>query len=142
MPPVVAYILGAILALGGTVVAFILILPDSKRDRLNGFMTWLHDFFNFKSLWLEKILKFLYVFNTLACILIGFFLLMSVEHGYYTNHYMGLTGIILIIGGPVVCRIAYAFLMMLILAVKNLIVRAYNAYLNVAYRNKILNTVL
>ena len=118
MPVSVAYILGAIVALAATIVAFVMIVPEKKRDTLkNKFFVYLHDLFNFKSLWLEKIIKFLYVFETLACIGIGFFMLFS-SNGY---SWMGGTGLILIIGGPIATRILYEFIMLTILAVKNLI---------------------
>ena len=122
MPVTVAYVLGAIAALAGTIAAFIMIVPDKKREGLNKFFKWLHDYFNFKSLWIEKILKFLFIFQTLGCIAIGFFMLFSVQYSFYGGgQYMGLTGILLIILGPVVNRLIYEFVMMAVLMVKNTI---------------------
>ena len=119
MPVTIAYILGAVCGLAAAVVAFIMIVPDQKREKLNPFFRYIHDLFNFKSLWIEKIMKFLYIFETLACIGIGFFMLFSVAP--FTRSYMGLYGILLILLGPVVVRILYEFIMLAILAVKNLI---------------------
>ena len=116
MPLSVAVILGVVAALVATVAAFVLIIPEKKRAQLgNKILVWLHDFFNFKSLWIEKILKFLFVFETLVCVGVGFFMLFSVE-----GFYLGGIGLLLIILGPIANRIIYEFIMLAILAVKNL----------------------
>lgn len=121
MPSIVAYILGAIVALGGAIVAFILIVPDKKRDKLNGFFRYVHDLFNFKSLWLEKIMKFLYIYFTLLYVAVGVFLLMSVDSFYGYSHYNGGIGILLILFGPIFTRIFFEGVMLFILGVKNII---------------------
>ena len=126
MPINVAYILGLILALAGTIVSVILITPEKRRAVLPKFFQFVHDVFNFKFLILEKILKFLYIFSTLFTILTGFFMLFS---GYETYSYYGgsdfhsvaLEGLLVMILGPVLIRIVYEFMMMTILLVKNVI---------------------
>lgn len=118
MPVTVAYVLGSIIALAATIAAFIIIVPEKKRANLKSkVLVYIHDLFNFKSLWLEKIIKFLYVFNTLACIGVGFFMLFSAEFG----RWMGGIGLLVIILGPIIVRIVYEFMMLTILGVKNLI---------------------
>ena len=122
MPSNIAIILGSIAALAATIVAFVMIIPDKKRAALpNKFFVYLHDLFNFKSLWLEKIIKFLYVFNTLSCIGIGFFMLFSTMQTWGGTQWLGGYGLLFIILGPIVTRIIYEFAMITILAVKNLI---------------------
>ncbi len=133
MPITIAYIIGSVVALAGTIVAFIMIVPDKKRAGLNKFFKWLHDFFNFKSLWLEKILKFLYINATLSCIAVGFFMLFSGYESYsYSSYFSSYSshsefhsfagfGALLIFLGPVVVRIVYEFIMLTILMVKNTI---------------------
>ena len=125
MPIYVAGILGGVAALVCTILVFIMILPDKKRSKLNAFFKYIHDLFNFKSLWLEKILKFFYVLNTLFCVFGGFFMLFCFTsysfYGYSRTEYFGYYGLILIVAGPIVVRIVYEFAMMMILAVKNLI---------------------
>ena len=115
----VAVILGVVAAIAGTVVAFVMIVPEKKRDgfKNNKYLLWLHDFLNFKTLWIEKILKFLYVFNTLAYVGIGFFMLFSASFGQYMGGY----GLLIIIFGPIITRIVYEFCMLSILAVRNLV---------------------
>lgn len=117
-------VIGIILALAATIVAWIMIVPDKKRARLNKFFQYIHDLFNFKSLWLEKILKFLYIFETLSCVIVGFFLLFSFSSysGIYGRNHVtwnGWIGLLIMILGPIIVRIVYEFIMMLILLVKN-----------------------
>ena len=121
MSPYVALIIGAILALAGTVIACIYILPKKKEDELKGFWKWLHGVFNFKNLAIEKIIKFFYILSTLACVLIGFFMLFSgFNYGFGFRSY-ALYGILLMILGPIVVRILYELLMMFVLLVQNTI---------------------
>lgn len=119
MPMTVAVILGVIAAIAGTVVAFVMIIPEKKRDsfKSNKILLWLHDFLNFKTLWIEKILKFLYVLNTLVYVCIGFFMLFSASSGLYMGGY----GLLIIIFGPIITRVVYEFCMLSILTVKNLV---------------------
>jgi hypothetical protein len=119
-----------IFALAATITLFIIVLPQKKNGKLSPFLQFLHDTFHFKKLFLELILKILYVFSTCFCIFAGFFLLFSrteyISYGYFSSHSSysestALTGLCLLIVGPIVLRISYEFLMILILAVKNLL---------------------
>ena len=125
MPIGVAITLGIIFALVGAILSVVLITPENKRATLNKFFVFVHDLFNFKFLLLEKVLKFLYIFSTLSCIAIGFFMLFSgVQYGgYYYSHYesFALQGLAVMILGPIVVRIIYEGAMMGILLVKNVI---------------------
>ena len=121
MPIYVAVILGVIVAIAGTVLAYLYILPEKKRASLPKFFQVVADLFNFKYLVLEKILKALYIFSTLACIGIGFFMLFSVTYGWFDVSYMGFWGLLVIILGPVITRLIYEGSMLVILLVKNTI---------------------
>ncbi|MCL2694278.1 MAG: hypothetical protein FWE60_04145 [Oscillospiraceae bacterium] len=112
--PFIAIIIGSLLGLGGTITAYILIIPEDKKAGLNKFLLFLHDVFTFKSLLLEKIVRFFYVLNTISCITIGFFLL-------FAGSTMTLMGFAMIIIAPVVVRLVYEGFMMFILLVKNTI---------------------
>lgn len=127
MPVYVAYIIGVILAIAATVLTFIFILPEKKRPSLNKFFQVVADIFNFKTLFIEKILKFLYILATFYCIAAGFFMLFS---GTYTTSFWGesssfhstaLQGLLLMILGPIVVRIAYELIMLIIILVQNVI---------------------
>lgn len=115
-------IFGLILALAATVLLFIFILPDKKRAKLPGILKVVHDIFNFKTLFLEKVLQALYIFTTLACISIGFLMLFGFESSYYGGtHWYGGQGLLLMLLGPIVVRISYEIFMLFVLLVKNVI---------------------
>lgn len=120
-------ILAAIFALAATVLAFIFIVPEKKRAKLNKLGQLVHDIVNFKFLIVEKILQALYIFATATVILIGFFMLFYVQEGYSSYYYSrpavwyGGYGLLVMLLGPIVVRLGYEFLMMAILLVKNVI---------------------
>ncbi len=120
-------VLAAVLAIVATVLAFVYIVPEKKRPGLNRFFQFLHDVANFKFLIIEKILQALYILSTSYVVLTGFFMLFYVQEGYSGRYYStpdrwyGGYGLLLMILGPIVVRIAYEFLMMLVLLIKNVI---------------------
>lgn len=117
-------ILASLLAIIATILAFVYIVPEKKRDRLNKFGKFLHDTVNFKYLIVEKILQFSYILATAFTILAGFFMLFYVEEsGYYyrRTEWYGGYGLLMMILGPIAIRLAYEFIMMAILLIKNVI---------------------
>lgn len=116
-------VLGILAALAVTVLAYIFIIPEKKRESLPKIFKIVHDIFNFKELYLEKILKALYVLCTVACITIGLcwqlgFSVYEVWDETYFS-WQGGYGLLLILVGPVVIRIVYEAMMMFVLLVKN-----------------------
>ena len=110
--------LSVILAVLGTVALFLLVLPQKKREHLSPFFQWVHDVFNFKELFLEKILKILYTGATLYVIVDGFFSLFGVRmYGYYRATFGA--GLLEMLLGPILIRILYEILMLSVLLVKN-----------------------
>ena len=103
--------LAIILALAATIAAYIFIIPESKRNKLNGFCKWLHDFLNLKKLWIESVLRFLYVFDTALIIIAGFFTMFG-------NF---LAGLLMMVLGPIAFRLIFEGIFMFILLVKNVI---------------------
>ncbi len=120
-----AVIISSIVALILSVLAFVLIMPKSKRDGLNKFFRWVYDLFHFRFLILEYIIKGLYVISTIGSICFGFFLLFSGYESYsfindsYSFQSYALEGLIVMIGGPIAIRIVFELIMMFILVVKN-----------------------
>ena len=104
-----------ILALIGTILLSIFVIPEKRRSSLNGFFKAIADICNFKQLIIEKILKFLYTFLSLFIIVMGLFIMFSGYDG------MALSGLLTMILGPVIIRIAYELIMMTVLLVKNVI---------------------
>lgn len=125
MPMDVITIVGAIFAIAAAVLAFIFIIPDKKRAKLNKFGQFLHDLCNFKFLIIEKILQFCYVLATAYTLICGFFMLFWVESysGYYysRSEWYGYYGLLMMILGPIGVRIAYEIFMLALIAVKNII---------------------
>lgn len=107
----------ALLAIAATVLAFVFIVPEKRREKLNAFGRFLHDTCNFKYLVVEKLLQALYIFSTALIILNGFFLLFQSVYG----HWLGGYGILIMVVGPIVLRLIYELLMMVVLLVKNVI---------------------
>lgn len=113
-------IIAMILALGATVCAFIFVVPEKKRR--NKFMKILSDIVNFKTLFIEKFLQATYIFATAFCLIAGFCMLFYVyDSGWGYTHWYGGQGILVMLLGPIVVRLAYELVLMLILAVKNII---------------------
>lgn len=116
-------VVGILLALALTVLAFIFVVPEKKRTKLGKIGALLHDTFNFKFLIIEKIIQALYIFSTFACIACGLCMLFGVSiyiSDYYSNFFWyGGYGLLVMIGGPIVLRIVFELTMMFLLLVKN-----------------------
>ena len=110
-----------VVAIISTVLAFIFVVPEKRLKSMNGFTRALHDIFNFKFLIIEKILQALYIFVTCFVLLCGFFMLFVTVDYFYDSKWLGGYGIIVMLLGPIVVRLFYELLMMLILLVKNVI---------------------
>lgn len=118
-------IIGIVLAVAATVFICVRVLPKKYDGRLNSkFLQFLHDFFNFKTFYIEALTKFIFVLLTCLCIFVGF-LLMFGKFEYYG--YFGMTftqstflyGLGIMLLGPLVLRVTYEFVMMAILLVQN-----------------------
>ncbi|MBE6621493.1 MAG: hypothetical protein E7630_00915 [Ruminococcaceae bacterium] len=120
MSAVVLPVIAFLLTLVATVLAFIFIIPEKKRARLNKFGKFLHDTFNFKYLVIEKILQALYVFATIFIVALGFCMLFYVQRGFFGGStWFGGYGILLMLFGPIGIRLAYEFIMMFLILIKN-----------------------
>ena len=116
---IAATIIGIIAGIAGVVLAYIFIVPEDKRSKLNGFGKFVHDLANFKFLIIEKILQALYIFLTIFTIVYGFFLLFSVEKVWGQTIWNGWVGLIFMLVGPISVRLMFEFSMMFIILVKN-----------------------
>ena len=113
-------IIGIVLALIATVCLWITVLPRKKEHEQKGkFLQFLFDYFHFKTLYIEGILKVLFTLATCACIFVGFLLLFGrIDYWYYSESSAGY-GALLLIAGPIVSRLCYELIMMAILLVRN-----------------------
>ena len=119
MLPSTMLIVAGVLALVATVLAFIYIVPEDRREKMGSFGKFLHDTCNFKYLMVEKILQALYIFSTAAVILFGVLMLFRTEYNYWTDSriWMGGYGLLIIILGPIAIRLSYELMMMAILQI-------------------------
>lgn len=108
MMPTTMLIIAGVLALVATVLAFIYVVPEKKREKLGAFGKFLHDTCNFKYLMVEKILQALYIFTTAAVIIFGVLMLFRTEYNYWTGDriWMGGYGLLIIILGPIAIRLS------------------------------------
>lgn len=123
MKQLIFLIIAVVLAIAATVLAFIFIVPEKRREKLNAFGKFLHDLCSFKFLVVEKILQALYIFSTAFIVLYGVLQLFNVQRDYWTgaSRWMGGTGLLCIIVGPIAVRLSYEMMMMAVLLVKNVI---------------------
>ena len=105
-------IIALVLAIIFTVLLLIFILPEKKRGKLTKAFRAIHDFFNIKGFWIEGIAKFFFVFTALFSVFIGICLI-------FTKHVSFGISIGLIVLGPIVARISYEGVMMLLMLVRN-----------------------
>ena len=106
--------IGIVLAVAATVFICIRILPRKYDGKFgNKFLQFLHDFFNFKTFYIEALTKFIFVLLTCLCIFVGF-LLMFGKFEYYG--YFGMT-----FTQSTFLYVTYEFVMMAILLVQNVI---------------------
>lgn len=115
--PTMVVVVSVLVALVLTVLLWILVIPEKRRPKLSKFFVFLSDLFNFKSLLIEKILKFTYVLLTLFAIVFGFCMLFVVSYG----ESMALYGVLIMILGPIALRLVYELSMMGVLLVNNVI---------------------
>ena len=101
-----------------TILLAILVVPEKRRNGLPKFFQVVHDICNFKGLLLEKVLKVLYIFSTINVMLTGIFTWFS---GGYNFGMTFLPGLLILVLGPILVRLAYEFLMLFVLLVKNVI---------------------
>lgn len=110
-------VIAIIAAIAVAILSFIFLLPEKKRPTLNKFLRVVSDIFNFKSLLLEKILKFFYIVLTTFFLVFGFFMLFMQTWG----RSLAPTGLLIMIISPLVIRILFEASMMFIVLVKNTI---------------------
>lgn len=115
-----ALIIATLFAACATVLSLIFIVPKKKRETLPKFFQILHDVFNFKQLYIEHILKAIYIFASISLILAGFFgMLASFSLSPYDAVESALVCLLYMLLGLIIIRIVYELFMLIILLVKN-----------------------
>ncbi len=99
-----------ILALVGGILIFFLFIK--KKNSYKGFTSWLHDFLNFKHLFVEAVLKIAYCFVAIFITLFSFGLISMPGYGF-------LAFLLMITLGNISARIVYELIMLTIILVRN-----------------------
>lgn len=113
--------LSAMTAVAATVLYCIFIQPDKKAAKMPKFIRAVRNVLEMKELYLEKVLRILYIASTLFCIFAGalmFFFGFGRSYRGFVEWYGGY-GLLLMIGGPIVLRLVFEGMMMFVLLVKN-----------------------
>ena len=137
---IIGVLIAVALTIAGMVFLYLKILPQKLDGSFsNKFLQIIHDYFNFKKLYIESVLKFLFTLLTIICIAVGIsaivtsFLGIFQNIGYVIDYNMPfkylissffgrvLGGVLTIVVGPIVVRLIYEGIMMFIILVKNVI---------------------
>lgn len=125
-----------VLATVATVLGVIFFVPKKSREKMNGFGQKVHDFINFKIIFVDYVLKGFYIFSTVFTFFAGFFTMFTVTTTYRydsTSLYAHrepvtsmsiqnvVTGFLIMILGPIIIRIVYELIMLSIIGVKNIV---------------------
>jgi hypothetical protein len=105
-----AVIIFAIIAVIGGIALYFTFLSPKNENKFTGFTGWLYGFLHFKKLLLESLLKILYVVTAIFITLFSFYLLFAAS--FWT--FLGMLVI-----GNVVWRIAYEFMLLIIVISRN-----------------------
>lgn len=101
-----------IITLAAVIATYIFIMPKRKDGHFSSpVLQALHNWFHFKKLYIESIMKFCFVFATIAIVVIGFVMLFK----------QFLVGLLIMLVGPFALRIVYEFMMMTVLLIQNVI---------------------
>ena len=118
---VVAVFLALLVALTLVILLYVLVLPKKKNGTFSSkFAQWLHDYFRFKKLYIESVLRFFFAFLTIFMICYGLFAIIAgiidTPDAAFEVLLVGLGTMIL---GPIALRLVYELSMMLIMLVQN-----------------------
>ena len=112
--------IGTALVVIATIFICAYVLPQGKEGKFTGFLKAIRDYFLMRYLIVEGIVRFFFVLATTSCIFSGFFMMFTKASRYYKGNNI-LSGLGLMIFGPIVCRIVYELLMIAILQLRNII---------------------
>ena len=102
-------IISAVLAIVGAIVLPLTFLSSKNEGKFKGFLGWMYDFLTFKKMLIENILKVLYLIVAIF-ITLGSFTVIGESF---------LLFLISIVGGNLVARIVYEFLLVALVICRN-----------------------
>lgn len=102
-------IVSVVLAIVGGICAYFFFVAKPNKGEYTGFVAWLHEFLNFKTYFVEAILKVLYLITALLITLGSFSIIGTSVAGFFLT----------LILGNVIARISYEFILMFLTIVSN-----------------------
>lgn len=115
------YIILGLISLVLTLFILIVITPTNKDGKLNKVFQFLHNFFNFKKLYITLIIKAIVIFCTVLSVVVGIRLLFGISYyGYYKVNTFWY-GLLLIVFGPISVRLSYEILWLTITSAQAII---------------------
>ena len=102
-------IISAVLAIVGGIVLYFTFLKKSNDGKFSGFLGWMYDFLTFKKMLIENLLKVLYL-------IVAVFITLS---SFAVIGESFLLFLVSIIGGNLVTRIVYEFLLVALVICRN-----------------------
>ena len=99
-----------IVAVVGAIVVYFMFLSKKNEKSFTGFLGWLYDFLDFKKLFLEGVLKVLYIATAAFLTLYSLVLLFSGQPGSF---------LMMLVLGNVVARVMYEIIMLTLIICRN-----------------------
>jgi len=98
-----------ILAVIGGIVLYFTFLSKKNEGKFTGFTAWLYDFFTFKKMVIEHILKIIYLILAIF-ITLWSFNVISIHFGYF---------LLVLVGGNLILRIGYELTLVVLIVCRN-----------------------
>lgn len=101
-------IISSILAIVGGILIYFLFVKSKTQPR-GKFLIWLKDFLSFRTMWLEPLMKIFYYIATIDVILASF--------TFISVSFLQFMAVLIL--GPIIVRLVYELIMMLIMIWRN-----------------------
>lgn len=102
-------VISFILAMVGGLLIYFLFLNKKNEGKFNGFIGWLYDFLSFKKMFMEALLKILYL-------IVALFITLSSFASIGTSF---ITFLLTLVVGNIVARLIYEFALLLLVICRN-----------------------
>lgn len=102
-------IVSLVLAIVGGILIYFLFLSKKNEGKFNGFLGWMYDFLSFKKMFMEALLKIVYIITALYITLSSFAVIGSSFFAF----------LVYLIVGNVIARLVYEFALLLLVICRN-----------------------
>lgn len=98
-------VIALFIAIAASLILYFTFMNKKNIGHYSGFSEKLYNFLHFRTMWLENMLKFFYVFTAIFITVFSF-------DSLFNDYYLGF--FIMLIGGNIACRLAYELLMLFV----------------------------